>query len=133
MIRGIGTDIVQNCRIKELLAKAYAPRFLARVLSPAELREFQQRSPERQVTFLAGRWAAKESLVKAYGLRDLQFAQITIAQVPEQAPTVDLGPNNAALVRARHPPSPQPLGPPLVTISHEAEYTVAFALVQCAP
>jgi len=60
MLIGVGTDIVEINRIKKLLNKF--PGFPSKILNPEEFRPFM--TPE----YLAGRWAAKEAVVKAMGV-----------------------------------------------------------------
>lgn len=73
MIYGIGTDIVEVRRIRELLAR-YGERFARRVLGPDELAEFRRRhgrgdhGPAYAARYLAKRFAAKEAFSKAIGL-----------------------------------------------------------------
>ena len=64
MIFGIGTDVVQLERIRQVHEK-FGERFVERLLLPAELEAF--RSYARPVRFLAMRFAAKEAIVKAMG------------------------------------------------------------------
>lgn len=63
MIFGIGTDLLDSQRIAKALART--PRLPERILTPAELQQYQQ--SKRQVNFLAKRFAAKEAAVKALG------------------------------------------------------------------
>jgi holo-[acyl-carrier protein] synthase len=64
MIFGIGTDVVQLERVRQVHEK-FGARFVERLLLPAELQAF--RSYARPVRFLAMRFAAKEAIVKAMG------------------------------------------------------------------
>ncbi len=64
MIYGIGTDIVEIRRIREILAK-HKESFLARVFTKSELKEGELR--KNSAAFFAGRWAAKEAFSKALG------------------------------------------------------------------
>ncbi|UCD46679.1 MAG: holo-ACP synthase [Deltaproteobacteria bacterium] len=64
MIVGIGVDIVEVGRVKELLAR-YRDRFVRRVFTEAEAR-YAGRSV-REAERLAGRFAAKEAVLKAFG------------------------------------------------------------------
>ena len=63
MIVGLGTDIVDMERI-EKIAERFGERFAGHILHPEELEQWRE-SPHP--TFLAGRFAAKEALVKALG------------------------------------------------------------------
>ena len=73
MIYGIGTDIVEVRRIRELLTR-YGERFARRVLGPEELAEFRRRRERGAhgegyaARYLAKRFAAKEAFSKALGL-----------------------------------------------------------------
>ena len=75
MIIGIGTDIVEVARFQEMEENA---RFLQRVYSPQEIEMFRQRKFNPQV--LAGNFAAKEALLKAYGmgLGDIPMGKISV-------------------------------------------------------
>lgn len=79
MIKGIGLDIVEIARIKELMNRT--DKFQQRILSERELEIFHQLSEKRKYEFLAGRFAAKEAFAKANGtgIREgCEFQQIEI-------------------------------------------------------
>jgi holo-[acyl-carrier protein] synthase len=65
MIKGIGLDIVEIGRIRELLERQ--PKFLKRVLTDREEEMFFSLSDRRRVEYAAGRFAAKEAYAKANG------------------------------------------------------------------
>jgi holo-[acyl-carrier protein] synthase len=64
MIFGIGTDVVRLDRVQAAYAR-HGERFVQRLLMPEEQSAF--RVYKRPVRFLAMRFAAKESIVKALG------------------------------------------------------------------
>lgn len=69
-IYGIGTDI---CDIRRMAAslQRHGERFAARILTPAEMQQWRERTrrhPQRGLAFLATRFAAKEAVSKALGL-----------------------------------------------------------------
>lgn len=66
MIVGIGTDLIDIPRIEQILAKHTAKQFLRRVLTSAE-RQLAEQRQGRLAEFVAGRFAAKESVAKALG------------------------------------------------------------------
>lgn len=66
MIIGIGTDLVEISRVRRFLEGASGQRFLERVLTPGE-RELALERRGRLAEFVAGRFAAKEAVVKALG------------------------------------------------------------------
>ena len=67
MIKGLGTDIVEIQRIKKICSTSFGDNFIRRILTDEEIKEMQQKSPEKQNEFLAGRWAVKEAVAKALG------------------------------------------------------------------
>ena len=63
----IGTDLVYLPRIQKSFEK-YGYRFASKVLTPTELSHLKTLPRRRQISFIAGRIAAKEALLKALGL-----------------------------------------------------------------
>jgi holo-[acyl-carrier protein] synthase len=79
MIEGIGIDIVELNRMKDLIDRQQ--KIIDRVLTPAEKDKFVTLSEKRKVEYLAGRFAAKEAFSKAVGSgigKDLSFQDIEI-------------------------------------------------------
>lgn len=66
MIIGIGTDMVEIGRVSRFLESSSGVRFMERVLTPGERRLAEERRG-RLAEFVAGRFAAKEAVVKALG------------------------------------------------------------------
>jgi holo-[acyl-carrier protein] synthase len=66
MIIGVGIDLLEIERMRRILESAAGERFLQRVLTPAELALAGERKG-RLAEFAAGRFAAKEAVVKALG------------------------------------------------------------------
>ena len=110
MIRGLGTDIVKIERVNEKLAE--------KVLTGGE--EFKNSE------HFAGLWAAKEAVLKALGcgISDVSFKDIEISYTSLGAPIVNL--NSKAEVRLKEIGAEQVL----ITISHEREFAVAFAVAE---
>jgi len=78
MILGVGFDVVETERIAQALAR-HGRRFETRVYTPAELAESAARVDRAQA--LAGRFAAKEALLKALGTgsaRGISFPQVEV-------------------------------------------------------
>lgn len=67
MIVGIGLDLVELDRIGRILAQASGSRFAGKVLTEEERVRWASLPPRRALEFLAGRFAAKEAVVKALG------------------------------------------------------------------
>jgi len=64
MAEALGVDIVDVARIGRAYS-TYGDRFLRRILGPDEMIAFSAR--HNKIQFLAGRFAAKEAVVKALG------------------------------------------------------------------
>src|SRR5579864_7254391 len=64
-IVGHGIDIVETARIRQLLDD-HGERFLERCFTPGE-QKYASRNPKRYVEHLAGRFAAKEAVLKVLG------------------------------------------------------------------
>ena len=62
MIVGIGNDVVDMRRLQRVW-RDYPERLLARILTEDEQRELAKSA--NKLSYLAGRWAAKEALFKA--------------------------------------------------------------------
>ncbi|MFS0726128.1 holo-ACP synthase [Paenibacillus sp. 1P07SE] len=66
MIIGIGHDLVELERVRRILDGQTAERFLEKMLTPAE-RQLLSGKGMRSAEYTAGRFAAKEAVVKALG------------------------------------------------------------------
>ncbi|MGG3738765.1 holo-ACP synthase [Aeribacillus pallidus] len=114
MIKGIGIDIIEFSRIQSVFKRQ--PKFIERVLTPAEQEQFHQLSERRQLEFLAGRFAAKEAFAKALGTgigTELSFQDIEIIKDEKGKPYI---PYNEYIVH--------------VSISHSIEYAVAQVVIE---
>lgn len=110
MIVGLGMDLVEIARIARAMQN---PRFLERILTPTE-REFCV-TPSQ----VAGRWAAKEAIYKAFGV-PLTWQDIEVLPAAHGAPR--------ATVRSHHiDPGRLRLQ---ITITHERTHAAAVAIVE---
>lgn len=128
MIFGIGTDICETGRIKEIIQKKYAHRFISRVLTDKELNVFQSLSENRQVEYLAGRFAIKEAISKALGTgigEQFGFHDVSIINEPTGKPRCEF--DFACLARF---PINTDYFSCHVSISHEKAYVVAFVVIE---
>jgi holo-[acyl-carrier protein] synthase len=123
MVIGLGSDIVSVGRVQKVFARR--PAFAARILTDSEHRIFKERNNSAE--FLSGRFAAKEALLKAFGtgLRNgLAFRDIDITADPLGAPAVSL---HGTAVKLFADIGGKKI---FITISHEKDYAVAFALIE---
>jgi holo-[acyl-carrier protein] synthase len=117
MIDGIGIDIIETERIAKSIENA---RFVARVFTPFEAEDCRSRGIAAQR--FAGRFAAKEAIIKALGIR-LPWREMEIRNGAHGEPYAVL--YGAALER---------LGSRrvLISISHCHAYAAAQAIVFAA-
>jgi holo-[acyl-carrier protein] synthase len=66
MIYGVGMDMLEINRMKKIMGSKAAKRFLERILTMAE-RDLADTRKGRLSEFIAGRFTAKEAVVKALG------------------------------------------------------------------
>ena len=122
-MKSVGLDAVEMERI-ELLLKTRRDRFLQRVYTPVEQALAYGR--ESELTFYAGRFAAKEAVLKALGTGwagGIRFTDVEVLREPGGAARVEL--HGLAAEKARE----LGISRVLVSISHTRRdaYAVAFA------
>src|SRR5262245_38407463 len=121
-IVGIGTDIVECVRIAQMIEK-HGEVFLTRVYTDGEIRYCQVR--KNSTEHFAGRWAAKEAILKCLGTgwaRGLCWTDMEIRNELRGAPKVYLA--RAAKERAQE----LRIADILLTISHCRAFATAFAI-----
>jgi holo-[acyl-carrier protein] synthase len=109
MIVSVGCDIVRTSRIEALLASETAVR---RAFHPGELRR-------NDPLHAAGILAAKEAVIKAYGLPAGSWLSIEIAHKESGKPTLQVDP-------ASHT---KQIASVDLSISHDGAYAVAFVVL----
>ena len=118
---GIGTDIIECSRIADMIEKHDA-MFIDRVYTPVEIDYCSQR--KASVQHYAGRWAAKEAILKALGTgwaRGISWTDIEIRNEAGGQPKVRLGGG------AREICEENGIREILVSISHCQSYATAYA------
>lgn len=107
MILGIGCDIVKIDRINEEISK--------KILSSEELKIYLKiDSEKRKKEYLAGRFAAKEAIIKAFGYY-IPLRDIAVLNSESGKPYVIIKEKNFVIN---------------VSISHEKEYAISYAVVE---
>jgi holo-[acyl-carrier protein] synthase len=121
-IVGIGTEIVECLRIGRMIEQ-HGEQFLQRVYTEREIRWCQGR--KRAVEHFAGRWAAKEAVLRCLGSsgrKTLCWTDVEIRPMPTGKPQVLLcGAAKDAALRLR-------VADILVSIAHCRAYATAYAL-----
>lgn len=100
MIVGVGADLVEISRVRHALEQSSGGRFLERILTPKE-RELAERRKGRLAEYTAGRFAAKEAIVKAIGCgigKQIGFQDVEV--LPDELGKPHCSVSRAALERA---------------------------------
>ncbi|QIL46133.1 holo-ACP synthase [Vagococcus coleopterorum] len=115
MIKGIGVDLVEKSRMKEIVENK--PAFVKRVLTENEQMVFASLKGHRQVEFLAGRFACKEAYLKAIGtgLGPVSFQEIEILTLDSGQPIVT---------------KPENEGKVFVSISHTVDTAIGQIVIE---
>ena len=121
-VLGIGTDITECLRIAQMIER-HGELFIGRVYTPAEIEYCRSRKQATQ--HFAGRWAAKEAILKALGTgwrRGISWRDIEVRNSPGGRPQ--------ALLRGGTLEVAEKLGIRcvLVSISHCRSHATAYAV-----
>lgn len=122
MICGIGTDIVEIDRIKDILSRN--PNFIDRFFDKEEIEYFKSRNLKPE--FIAGRFAAKEAVSKALGtgFRGFELKDIVIHRNDLGKPEVILKEKANSIAKS--------FGNYVVhlSISHSRTNAIAYAILE---
>jgi holo-[acyl-carrier protein] synthase len=119
---GIGTDIIECLRIAQMIER-HGELFLTRVYTAREIEYCSARKAATQ--HYAGRWAAKEAVLKALGTGlagSIRWRDLEIRNDRAGKPTVALG------GEARELCEQLGIGQLVVSISHCRSHATAFAI-----
>jgi holo-[acyl-carrier protein] synthase len=119
---GIGTDIVETSRIEQMIER-HGELFLDRVYTPHEVGYCSVRKAAPQ--HYAGRWAAKEAVLKALGTgwaRGIRWRDVEVRNEIGGKPFIHL--DGGALDASRRLGIEQVL----ISISHCQAYATAYAI-----
>lgn len=122
MIIGLGTDIIEVPRIGEMIER-HGELFLQRVFTDQEIRYCQQRKASLQ--HFAGRWAAKEAVMKTLGTgftKGIGWTDIEVVSQTSGRPVISLGGTTAEYSLGLG------IDEILITISHCRAYATATAI-----
>ncbi len=121
-ILGIGTEIIECPRIGKMIEQ-HGELFLRRVYTEREIRFCQSR--KHAIEHFAGRWAAKEAILKAIGIRwsrGIAWTDLEVRNSVLGEPRVHVcgGAKEAAIKRG--------IGDILISIAQCRTYATAYAL-----
>lgn len=121
-VLGIGTDIIECLRIAQMIER-HGELFIDRVYTAAEIEYCRSRKQATQ--HFAGRWAAKEAILKAIGTgwrRGISWRDMEVRNNEGGKPSVALRGGARDVVEQLG------VGEILVTISHCRTHATAFAV-----
>ncbi|MDS1003686.1 holo-ACP synthase [Clostridium sporogenes] len=123
MIYGIGTDITEIKRIEK--ATTRNKNFINKLFTKDEVELWKKKN--FNLWFIAGRFAAKEAISKALGtgIRGFNFKDIEIINNELGKPEVVLKPKAEEIIKKISKNYKIHL-----SISHEKEYAIAYALLE---
>lgn len=118
---GIGTDIIETARIAQMIEK-HGEVFLQRVYTVDEIEYCAPRKAANQ--HYAGRWAAKEAVLKALGTgwaHGIQWTDVEVVNAPGGKPSIVLD------GVAKEFGDRMGIAEMMISISHCREYATAYA------
>ena len=124
-ILGIGVDIIQNKRIRNLI---YNKIFLSRTFSKNEL--IISKKVSRKTNYFSKRFAAKEAFAKSIGTgfrKNLNFKDIEILNNKLGKPFYSKSKKIDAIVKKKFKVKNYNL---FLSISDEKDYSIAFTIIQ---
>jgi holo-[acyl-carrier protein] synthase len=126
-IVGIGLDLVRIARI-QAIAERWQDRFLRRLYTEEERRLSSRRTSP--YSFLAGRFAAKEAILKALGTgwsAGIRWLDIQVLNDATGRPVATVDGRARTLMREAG------ITGILISLSHDGEYAIAEALLTRDP
>jgi holo-[acyl-carrier protein] synthase len=120
---GVGIDLVEVEPLRQLLVSGGRP-FLDAAWTARE-----QRDANRQAEGLAGKWAAKEAVMKAlgHGIGDLDPRDVEIVTTSHGAPQVELHRSARAIAKRRRITTWH------LSVTHEGGWAAAIAIASSQP
>jgi holo-[acyl-carrier protein] synthase len=114
MVLGIGIDIIEVTRVKNLAEKN--PRFLKRIFTDEEVEYCSKKKNSHQ--HLAARFAAKEAFFKALGKR-IKWTDVKLYNLPSGKPMLKIRDKERFPFSEVH-----------VSLSHLADYATAMVVLE---
>ena len=126
-VLGIGTDIIECLRIAQMIER-HGELFINRVYTDHEIAYCRARKAATQ--HFAGRWAAKEAVLKAMGTgwrRGISWRDIEVRNQPSGKPVIALRGGARDVIEASG------IQQMLISISHCRSHATAYALAVGQP
>ncbi len=114
-----GVDIIEISRIEEIIERR-GERFLKKIFTEEEIR-FSNNKIER----FAGRFAAKEAVMKAFGTGriGISWTDIEVVRAEDKAPEIKLHGRGKVFAESKD------IEDISISISHSKKYAIAFAVI----
>jgi len=127
LIIGCGIDLVKIERIEKII-KRWGNNFNCRIFTPLE-RDYCEKKKDNKYQSYAGKFAAKEALLKALGLglRGANWKEIEIKNNELGQPIIDTS------GKLKNIASTRGVNKYFVTISHTKEYATAQVILEGTP
>ncbi len=121
MILGIGVDMVEIERLNELVAMEH---FCKRVYTERE-REMAKQRGKQYTSFLAGNFASKEAVSKAFGtgIRGFELNEVEVLRDEKGKPYVNLYKNAKRILEEMHGKRIH------ISISNTDEHAVSYVVI----
>lgn len=122
MILGVGVDIIEIIRIKEAIERN--PKFIERIFTEEEIKYFEEINYKYES--IAGRFAAKEAIVKALGtgFRNMKIKDIEVTNNEIGKPLVKLMGGALEIVKEHKNVKIH------LSISHNRDNAIAYSLIE---
>ncbi|HCL89837.1 MAG TPA: holo-[acyl-carrier-protein] synthase [Candidatus Atribacteria bacterium] len=124
MILGCGIDLVKIERIEKIIKK-WGNNFIFRIFTPLEI-DYCEKKKDNKFQSYAGKFAAKEALLKALGLglREANWKEIEIKNDELGQPIMDTS------GKLKNIASTKGVSKYFISISHTKEYAVAQVILE---
>ena len=126
MIKGIGIDLVDKYRFRQIIQK-YGNKFAYKILSNSEYVEYKEISNKE--SFLSKRFAAKEAFSKALGTgisNGINFNEIVILNKKSGKPYINIIGETTKILKKKFKRKKSKIS---LSLSDEKKYAVAFVTI----
>ena len=119
----IGVDIVSIDKIKTILTSKIGKRFKHRIFTDSEIKFCTKKTNSYQ--HFAGRFAAKEAVMKAFGTGriGISWTDIEVVRAEAKAPEIKLHGRGKVFAETKD------IEDISISISHSKKYAIAFAVI----
>ena len=124
-ILGIGTDIVENLRIRKLLKNK---KFINRIFTKSEIKKSKKIS--NKTNYFSKKFSAKEAFVKSLGtgiIKGINFKDITISNDLSGKPKIILNLKVKKFIKKNITKKKLNI---FISISDESKYSISYVIIE---